>query len=240
MQSNLPFSDARQSVRRFRAAIFDMDGLLVDSERVTLRAWIDAARALDCALAEADYLQVVGRASPESDAMLAAMLGGSAVFDRVQQEVAARLDDTGAEPMFPIKPGAAVLLHALRDAGVPCAVASSSRRDEIEHRLARVGVLHHFQALVGGNEVERGKPDPALYRLAAARLGVAPADCLAFEDSENGARAAQAAGVAVVVVPDLKHPCSEVAAGCHGVLPSLEAAHRHLPGWFGSAAALPG
>jgi len=77
-------------------------------------------------------------------------------------------------------------------------------------------------------------------RLAAERLRVDPADCLAFEDSENGARAAQAAGVAVVVVPDLKHPCDEVAAGCHGVLSSLEAAHGHLPRWFGCAAALPG
>lgn len=214
-----------------------MDGLLVDSERVTLRAWIDAARALNFVLAEADYLQVVGRASPESDAMLAAMLGGRAMFDKVLREVAARLADTGPEPLFPIKPGAAVLLQSLRTAGVPCAVASSSRRDEIAHRLGRVGVLHHFQALAGGDEVERGKPDPALYRLAAARLGVDPSGCLAFEDSENGARAAQAAGVAVVIVPDLKHPADDIAARCHGVIASLEIAHGQVPTWFGAGLA---
>lgn len=221
---------------QFRAAIFDMDGLLVDSERVTLRAWIDAARALNCVLAEADYLQVVGRASPESDNLLAAMLGGRAMFDKVLREVVARLADHGAEPLFPIKPGVAAMLQALCDAGVPCAVASSSRRDEIEHRLARVGVLQYFRVWAGGNEVDRGKPDPALYRLAAARLGVEPAACLAFEDSENGALAAHAAGVAVVIVPDLKQPSDAVAARCHAVLASLDVAHEHLPRWFSGIA----
>ncbi|MBD9392785.1 HAD family phosphatase [Acidovorax sp. ACV01] len=216
----------------FAAAIFDMDGLLVDSERVTLRAWIGAARARGIALAEADYLQVVGRASTDSDAMLTALLGGPQVFGQVLADVAARLSDGGPEPLFPLKPGAASLLQALRHAGVPCAVASSSRRDEIEHRLGRVGVLHHFQAWAGGNEVPRGKPDPALYRLAAGRLGVDPAQCLAFEDSENGARAAQAAGVAVVIVPDLKQPAADVAGRSHGVLESLVSAHDHLPRWF--------
>lgn len=220
---------------RFSAAIFDMDGLLVDSERVTQRAWLDAAQARGIALAEADYLQVVGRASTDSEAMLTAWLGGPQMFGQVKSDVTARLLDAGPEPLFPLKPGAASLLQALRQAGVPCAVASSSRRDEIEHRLGRVDVLRHLQAWAGGNEVPRGKPDPALYRLAAARLGVDPAHCLAFEDSENGARAAIAAGVAVVVVPDLRQPSTDLAERCHRVLESLEHAHAHVPHWFAAA-----
>ena len=146
-----------QRAPRFRAAIFDMDGLLIDSERVTLRAWIDAAASLNCVLAQADYLQVVGRASRDSDALLTAMLGGRPMFEQVLHEVATRLADTGSEPLFPIKPGAAVLLQTLRDAGVPCAVASSSRRDEIEHRLARVGVL-----LPAGRRAAGGGPGAVL------------------------------------------------------------------------------
>ena len=67
----------------------------------------------------------------------------------------------------------------------PLAVASSSRVEEIRHRLGHVGVLDHFRVVTGGDEVSRGKPDPAIYLLAASRLGVAPADCIAFEDSEN-------------------------------------------------------
>ena len=114
--------------------------------------------------------------------------------------------------MFPLKTGALPLLEALHAAGIPCAVASSSSVDEIRHRLGHVDVLKYFRSIAGGDEVTHGKPDPALYLLAAARLGVAPEDCIAFEDSENGARAAQAAGVRVVIVPDLKHPPEDVAA----------------------------
>ena len=119
-----------------------------------------------------------------------------------------------------------------RAAGIPCAVASSSSVDEIRHRLGHVDVLKYFRSIAGGNEVTHGKPDPALYLLAAARLGVAPEDCIAFEDSENGARAAQAAGIRVVVVPDLRHPAPDVLARSHGVLASLEDAMTHMPHWF--------
>ena len=105
-------------------------------------------------------------------------------------------------------------------------------RREIRHRLGHVDVLKYFRCITGGNEVTHGKPDPALYLLAAARLGVAPEHCIAFEDSENGARAAQAAGVRVVIVPDLKHPPADVAARAHGVLGSLSEAIAHVPHWF--------
>jgi beta-phosphoglucomutase-like phosphatase (HAD superfamily) len=120
----------------------------------------------------------------------------------------------------------------LEAAGVPCGVASSSRVAEIRHRLGAVGVLRFFRAVTGGDEVPRGKPDPAIYLLAASRLGAAPADCIAFEDSENGAKAAQAAGIRVVVVPDLRHPAPEVLARSHRVLGSLEEATAHVPHWF--------
>ena len=95
-------------------------------------------------------------------------------------------------------------------------------------------MLKYFRCIAGGNEVTHGKPDPALYLLAAARLGVAPEDCIAFEDSENGARAAQAAGVRVVIVPDLKPPPEDVAARAHGVIGSLADAIGHVPHWFPS------
>ena len=124
------------------------------------------------------------------------------------------------------------MLEALQAAGVPCAVASSSAVKEIRHRLGHVDVLRYFQAVAGGDEVTHGKPDPSLYLLAATRLGVAPADCIAFEDSENGARAAQAAGIRVVIVPDLKQPPEDVAARAHGVIDSLQDALAHVPHWF--------
>ena len=172
----------------FTAAIFDMDGLLLDSERVIMQAWLAAAREEQLLLAEPDFLLVVGRGADESTAMLSELLGGPGGYQRVRDRARARLS---AQPgvVFPLKPGAQRLLALLRQRGVPCAVASSTDVDEVRRRLAKVGVLDCFQAIAGGDEVSRSKPDPAVYLLAAARLGVAAVRCLAFEDSDHGARA---------------------------------------------------
>jgi HAD superfamily hydrolase (TIGR01509 family) len=213
----------------FAAAIFDMDGLLIDSERAIMRAWLDLAQARGHALDAEGYLACVGRASADSDAILAALIGSDEAVQSLRRDVAGHLRD-----VFPLRPGAATLLAALAARGVPCAVASSSTREEIGHRLREVDVHHHFPAAAGGDEVARGKPDPAVYRLAAERLGVAPSDCLAFEDSVPGATAALAAGMQVVVVPDLKPATDEIAARSLAVLGSLEEAVEHLDAWFGA------
>ena len=218
--------------RHFRAAIFDMDGLLIDSERAISAAWIEGAKALGFKLEMADFLRVVGRAAQQSDAMLIEMLGSQEAMRATAARARELLTQADGGPVFPLKPGALMLLEALAAAGIPCGVASSSHVDEIRHRLGHVDVLKYFRGITGGNEVAHGKPDPAIYLLAARRLGVAPADCIAFEDSENGARAAQAAGIRVVIVPDLKHPPHDVAARAHGVIDSLADAIAHVPHWF--------
>jgi beta-phosphoglucomutase-like phosphatase (HAD superfamily) len=218
----------------FAAAIFDMDGLLIDSERPIMAAWIEAARALDIELSHSQYMQVVGLATSESQLILAALLGGDEAYLRAIDGVRRRLqlERTDGTPMFPIKASAAEFLDALRERGIRCAVASSSTRGQIQACLGSLDLLHHFSAFAGGDEVARAKPDPALYLLAAQRLGVAPADCIAFEDSENGAKAALAAGMRVVVVPDLKHPPAAIVERAFHVLESLHHAVPHLPLWF--------
>jgi HAD superfamily hydrolase (TIGR01509 family) len=220
----------------FAAAIFDMDGLLIDSERPIMAAWIEAARTLDIELSHAQYLQCVGLAMAESKQILAALLGGAAAYQHAAAQVTAALQleraDGDARPLFPIKPGAAELLAALRGRGTRCAVASSSGRGQIAACLGSLDVLHHFEAFAGGDEVARAKPDPALYLLAAERLGVDPAECVAFEDSENGAKAALAAGLRVVIVPDLKHPPAAITERAFHVLDSLHEAIAHVPRWF--------
>ena len=216
----------------FKAAIFDMDGLLIDSERAISTAWIEGARALGFKLEMADFMQVIGTASQQSTAILVGLLGSEAAMRATAAQAQALLPQAGGAPVFPLKSGAVPLLEALHAAGIPCAVASSSNVEEIRHRLGHVDVLRYFRCISGGDEVTHGKPDPALYLLAAARLGVAPEDCIAFEDSENGARAAQAAGVRVVIVPDLKHPPDDVAARAHGIIGSLSEAVAHVPHWF--------
>jgi HAD superfamily hydrolase (TIGR01509 family) len=223
----------------FAAAIFDMDGLLIDSERPIMAAWIEAARTLDIELSHSQYLQVVGLAMTESEHILASLLGGADAYNHAAAHVRQRLqlERSDGAPLFPIKPGAAEFLSALRERGTRCAVASSSTSGQIQACLGSLGVLHHFSAFAGGDEVARAKPDPALYLLAAERLGVDPAECIAFEDSENGAKAALAAGMRVVVVPDLKHPPASIIERAFHVLESLHEAVPHLPRWFPAEAA---
>jgi beta-phosphoglucomutase-like phosphatase (HAD superfamily) len=221
----------------FAAVLFDMDGLLLDSERVLMRAWTAAAALEGCAMRDEIYASVIGRSARESHPLFVEMLGGQATYERLRARVQedlgrARGDD---RPLFPFKQGVVELLAALRALGVPCAVASSSSADEIRHRLDAVGVLAHFGAVAGGNEVTRGKPDPAVYLLAAERLGLPATTCIAFEDSENGARAALASGAALVVVPDLRPPPTDILARSLHVFDSLHDAHDHLPRWFPGA-----
>ena len=216
----------------FKAAIFDMDGLLIDSERAISAAWIAGARELGFDLEMSDFVRVIGTAAQQSTAMLIEIMGSEEAMRATAAKAHALLPQAGGAPVFPLKTGALPLLEALRDAGIPCGVASSSSVAEIRHRLGHVDVLKYFRCIAAGDEVTHGKPDPALYLLAAARLDVAPEDCIAFEDSENGARAAQAAGVRVVIVPDLKQPPADVAARAHGVIGSLAEAIAHVPHWF--------
>jgi HAD superfamily hydrolase (TIGR01509 family) len=216
----------------FTAAIFDMDGLLLDSERVIMRAWMESAQEQGLSLSQADFLLVVGYGSEESRARLSTLLGGQRSFQLVLDRARAKLG-AAAGVVFPLKPGALALLQQLRQRGVPCAVASSTHVQEARRRLAQVGVLEFFQAVAGGDEVPRSKPDPAVYLLAADRLGVAPKCCLAFEDSDHGASAAHAAGLRVVMVPDLKSHDFGLA---YMNLYSLEDAMPHIDHWFSDGA----
>ncbi|HEY3400930.1 MAG TPA: HAD family phosphatase [Geothrix sp.] len=218
----------------FSAAIFDMDGLLIDSERATMNAWIGAAKHHGIDFHPSDYLPVIGQTAADSDWILMSRLGGQSAFHQVSERVSELLEMAPPDMRFPLKPGVLDLLSSLRTRGVPCAVASSSNLSDIRERLAAVGVLECFQALAGGDEVIKGKPDPAVYHLAAARLGMDPVRCLAFEDSENGALAASGAGSKVILVPDLNPPCAAIATRCFRILNSLHEALEHIPSWFAS------
>ncbi|MET0340764.1 MAG: HAD family phosphatase [Polyangiales bacterium] len=222
----------------FSAAIFDMDGLLLDSERPILEAWLTASRELCADISPEIFLSVLGRRAADAGAQFRASFPEGYPFDkaraRVQELLAAHRDGCG----FALKPGVLPLLGALKARGVPCAVASSTRRAEVERRLAKCDLTSYFQALVGGDEVERGKPDPDVFLRAAERLGVAPRGCVVFEDMEHGARGAIAAGMKVVLVPDLKEPSDGFRSECLAVLASLDMIAAQLEGWFPSGAGL--
>ncbi len=215
----------------FCAAIFDVDGLLIDSERAIMRLWLRATADLDRPMTQSDYIPTIGRAAKESAAILIERLGPG-VFETRYAQVQTAIQTSDCAQLFPPKPGARDILDRLRAKGVPCVVASSTASAEVRRRLQGVDLLQFFEAVIGGDQVALGKPDPALYRLAAETLGTSPAKCLAFEDSDHGIAAATAAQISVILVPDIKEPSPVSRQNSLATVASLTEAVQHLDRWF--------
>lgn len=203
-----------------KAAIFDMDGLLIDSERIIMQGCMAAAAAIGMTYRQEDYVALVGRVWSDASRIMAAQLGGE---DNMQQVITGLEQFLAARNhVFPLKAGVNELLAFYQARGIRCSVASSSPMPHITHRLSHTGVLDYFSHLTSGQEVQRGKPNPDIYLLALEKLGLQAEECIAFEDSELGAQAAIAAGLRVIVVPDLKQPSTQVRSQAHQVVESLQ------------------
>ncbi len=202
----------------FEAVIFDMDGLLIDTERIFRGAVVETVAAMGYDLPPAVQRDMVGLA--DTDTILQTFFGprfSPAKFRRRLREAV----DSRLEAGVPLRPGAVELVDFLEQQGVRKAVATSSRRPTAEKHLGRCGLRHRFEVIVTRDDVERGKPHPDVYLLAAAALGLSPQRCIALEDSFNGVRAANGAGVPVIMVPDLLQPTTEIAALCATVMDDL-------------------
>jgi HAD superfamily hydrolase (TIGR01509 family) len=208
------------ALKVIKAAIFDMDGLLIDSERIIMEACISAAKQIGIIYTQAEYTELIGRAGPDSTRRMIAQLNGLENFNCVMQGLDAQLAEHNHS--FPLKPGALDLLKYYQANNIICSVASSSPTHHINHRLSQVSVLDFFSHITSGQEVTHGKPNPDIYLLAVKKLGLNVSECIAFEDSETGARAAIAAGLKVVIVPDLQQPSEYVRDHCQQVVSSLE------------------
>jgi HAD superfamily hydrolase (TIGR01509 family) len=171
---------------------------------------------------------MIGRTFGDCVALIRARHGSDYPVDQLTSAWAADYDAIVAAEGISLKPGLDDILDLLEEHGIATAVATSTRRERARAKLDHVGLLHRFAALVGGDEVTRGKPAPDIFIAAAKRLGVAPRDCIVLEDSEPGIIAAVAAGMTPVMVPDLHPPSAEVLALDPLVLSSLSAVAAHL------------
>ncbi len=180
------------------AVVFDCDGTLVVSEALSRRAWERVLAPYGYDVSDADLAACVGRSYPHTHGHFAARapLPGAEAFWPVYSSELFALLDSGLEP-FPDALGA---VADLRRRAVPIAVASSSARQRLERTLARAGLADVFAATIAGDEVARGKPAPDMFLAAAERLGVAPSQCIAVEDSVPGVQSALAAGMVVVAI----------------------------------------
>jgi HAD superfamily hydrolase (TIGR01509 family) len=202
------------SLRHCAAFVFDMDGLLLDTERLSQSALHAGAADLGLTLPHDIFLEMIGRRGPDIRARLAARLGIK-VEDEPVEQLFARAEahyEAFLAHHVPVKTGAAELLAWLESRGWPCAVATSTRTPLAERKLAAAGLRPFFRAVIGGDLVTHGKPAPDVYLRAAAALGVPAPQCGVFEDSEPGLRAAHAAGARVCWIPDLAPVSPEVQA----------------------------
>ena len=213
--------------RAVAGVIFDMDGLLVDTERVYFDALLKAVHAVGCEMTEAFAYSTIGVPGKECNAMIEAHYGPAfqidafnAAYDGIVMAVLAQ--------GIPLRPGARELVTYLTEEGVPQAIATSSRRPTVDRYLGHVGLLEHFAAIVCRDDVANPKPAPDPFLIAAERLGLAPAECLALEDSYHGITAAHAAGTMPIMVPDLLPVTDAARAKCIAVVDDLHAVQALL------------
>lgn len=196
-----------------KAVVFDMDGLLFDTETICREAMIATSARLGLELPDAVFLAMVGLPAEPSRVLLRDHYGSSfdveAFWLGVSEDFHRRIDGRAF-----LKAGVIELLEVLDGAGLRRVIATSSHHRDVQRNLTAHKLEQRFHGIVAHGDYERGKPDPEPFLKAAAKLGVAPEDCLALEDSHNGVRAAAAAGMMTIMVPDLLAPTEEIRGLC--------------------------
>ena len=187
---------------QIKAVIFDMDGLLLDTETLSFESFIATAARHDLDVGIDDYRDMIGLNAATGIDILRAMLPqhlDAVAFKNEWLDVYRQLllDDV------PVKAGAHAFLASLHEMDMPRAVATSSSGQKARAILQKTGLMSYIQYVTGGDEVPTGKPAPDVYLDAARKLGIGTGDCLALEDSNNGTTAALAAGMKVIQIPDL-------------------------------------
>ena len=206
-----------------RAVLFDMDGTLFDTERMTVWGW---QRLVEMGEAPAEIVEIYplfcGKKREIVREIVAERFGADFPLDecraRIVKLVKAEYDRIGV----PLKPFVPQIFEALERMGIRCALVTSTSTASVEDYMRRTGFDRYFERIVTGDRVKNGKPAPDCFLLAAKELGLAPAECLVAEDSPTGIEAARRAGMRAVMIPDLIAPTDEVRGSVIGVLDTLE------------------
>jgi HAD superfamily hydrolase (TIGR01509 family) len=202
-----------QLPRPVKAVVFDMDGLLVDTEQVIFRAMQVTAEAAGREMPFGTFQRMVGLTHAKSDEILVEHFGAEFDLAGWSEEISRHFRQALAAGIA-LKAGAVEILDHLDAIGMPRAIATSSTLTSVHASLGPHGLVERFDALITRDVQTRGKPHPEPFLKAAEALGVHPADCLALEDSHNGVRAASAAGMMTVMVPDMLDPTEEMRTLC--------------------------
>lgn len=210
----------------YQAAIFDMDGLLLDTERLYIELCSQLARDRGYEIPKAAFLEAIGRDDRDACRIFHRHLGEDFPIEVIRSHMPEAIQRYVETKGAPIKLYATEILTQLHEAGIPIAIATSTAQDNARFRIQSAGWEALFETFAFGNEVQEGKPAPYIFLLAAQRLGADPSKCVVLEDSPYGIRAAHRAGMTPIWVPDLLTPegFPEEAAMAHCIVPSLKEA----------------
>jgi len=204
-----------------RAVIFDMDGLILDTEKLLVRFWVQAANEMGFSMMreQALYLRSLHRSF--AIPYLKEQFGEEFDYLAVRGRRMELMRDYLSQNPLELKPGAVELLDHLHSRGIRSAVCTATDYERAKDYLSQVGIFERFDAIICATMVEKGKPCPDVYLYAAEQLGLEPRECMALEDSPNGVRSAAGAGCVTVMIPDLTPPDDELRGIIHAQAGSL-------------------
>ena len=193
-----------------KAVIFDMDGVIVDTEKLLVKYWCQAANEMGFPMTRQQALELRSLSSRYAEPYLKELFGDSFNYRKVRARRIELMEDYVDVHGVQVKPGLEYLMDYLERNSYKTAVATATDFDRAVPYLQKARIYDRLDAVFCGPQVEHGKPDPDIYLFAAEKLGVEPHQCLAVEDSPNGIKAAYGAGMKTVMVPDLTEPDREL------------------------------
>lgn len=212
----------------YKAVVFDMDGVIFDSERAVMQCWKEVASRHNIPNIEKAILACTGTTMVRTREIMLNLYGADFPYDEYAMESSVIFHSRYDGGRLPMKPGVKELLTFLKEHDKKIALASSTRQQVVTDELRDAGVIEYFDRIICGDMVSRSKPAPDIFLKACEELNISPSDSYAIEDSYNGIRAAHAGGLHPIMVPDLLPADEEMQSLAEIVLPSLTSVMEYL------------
>ena len=193
-------------MKNIKAVIFDMDGILIDTERISFNAFKEVLKGYNYEMSEEFYLTMIGRNVKSIKEVMLSEYGSSFPFDEIYEKKVKIAVETIDRDGVIIKPGVHELVDYLKDNNYRIAVATSTRKERAHYLLEQIGIKDKVDYIICGDQVVNSKPDPEIFLKAAKGIGIEPQNCMVIEDSDAGILAASRAGLPGINVPDMKKP----------------------------------